>query len=269
MTPSRLRTIVSVVVSVVALCLAVSHVLWPQLKIDTIVLVLLGAALLPWLAPLIGTIEAPGGWKVQFRELQARVKVSEKRSADASVSASRASRTAEAAIGAASAQSEYRAARAEDPGAEIAPPKDPVADPDSVLDGLIARYAEAVSGTGPDRTGELSRIFGSMVAVVPTLTGFDTAAALAGDDPGRRLAAYAGLYARPDPELLQPLATALAAGRDARFAQYWGIRALGLVAEQRDQPAPAAVMAALRGLAAELPDDSDRRAELDRVLASL
>jgi hypothetical protein len=258
---------------VVALCLAVCHVLWPHLKIDTIVLVLLGAALLPWLAPLIGTIEAPGGWKVQFRELQARVKVTEKRSADASVSASRASRTAEAAIGAASAQTGYRprAVRAEERDA-VAPPAlgvEPTSDPEAVLDALCARYAEAVTGSGPDRTGELSRIFGSMVAVVPTTAGFDTAQALAGDDPGRRLAAYAGLYARPDPELLEPLATALATGRDARFAQYWGIRALGLVAEQRELSVPAPVKATLRGLAADLPDDSDRRAELDRVLASL
>lgn len=58
------------VVSLGALLLALSHIIWPQLAIDAIALALIVIAILPWLAPLIKSLELPGGWKVEFQELQ-------------------------------------------------------------------------------------------------------------------------------------------------------------------------------------------------------
>jgi hypothetical protein len=62
----RLRQIVSLG----ALFLALGHLIWPQLAIDAITLALIVIAILPWLAPLIKSLELPGGWKVEFNELQ-------------------------------------------------------------------------------------------------------------------------------------------------------------------------------------------------------
>lgn len=62
----RLRQIVSLG----ALLLALGHLIWPQLAIDAISLALIVIAILPWLAPLVKSLELPGGWKVEFHELQ-------------------------------------------------------------------------------------------------------------------------------------------------------------------------------------------------------
>ena len=58
------------VVSLGALLLALAHIAWPQLAIDAVALALIVIAILPWLAPLVKSLELPGGWKVEFQELQ-------------------------------------------------------------------------------------------------------------------------------------------------------------------------------------------------------
>lgn len=58
------------VVSLGALFLAFAHLIWPSLAIDAITLALIVIAILPWIAPLIKSLELPGGWKVEFQELQ-------------------------------------------------------------------------------------------------------------------------------------------------------------------------------------------------------
>lgn len=58
------------VVTLGALTLALVHLLWPALAIDAITLALLAMALLPWLAPIFKSLEFPGGWKVEFQDLQ-------------------------------------------------------------------------------------------------------------------------------------------------------------------------------------------------------
>jgi hypothetical protein len=57
-------------VSLGALLLALAHIVWPTLAIDAIALALIVIAILPWLAPLVKSLELPGGWKVEFQELQ-------------------------------------------------------------------------------------------------------------------------------------------------------------------------------------------------------
>src|SRR5438270_4136168 len=53
-----------------ALVLVVVHLIWPHVRIDSITLVLLAVALLPWLSPLFKSIELPGGWKFEFQEFK-------------------------------------------------------------------------------------------------------------------------------------------------------------------------------------------------------
>ena len=57
-------------VSLGALLVALAHIIWPRLAIDAVALVLIVIAILPWLAPLVKSLELPGGWKVEFQELQ-------------------------------------------------------------------------------------------------------------------------------------------------------------------------------------------------------
>lgn len=58
------------VVTLGAVLLALAHLVWPTLAIDSITLVLVVIALLPWLAPIFKSLEFPGGWKVEFQDLQ-------------------------------------------------------------------------------------------------------------------------------------------------------------------------------------------------------
>jgi len=57
-------------VSIGALLLALVHFGWPKLAVDAVTLTLVVIAILPWLAPLVKSLELPGGWKIEFRDLQ-------------------------------------------------------------------------------------------------------------------------------------------------------------------------------------------------------
>lgn len=58
------------IVSLGGLVLALVHIIWPKLAIDAVTLALIVIAILPWLAPLVKSLEVPGGWKVEFQDLQ-------------------------------------------------------------------------------------------------------------------------------------------------------------------------------------------------------
>lgn len=57
-------------ISVGAAILILLHLFVPALEIDIITLGLLVVLILPWLSALIKSAEFPGGWKVEFHELQ-------------------------------------------------------------------------------------------------------------------------------------------------------------------------------------------------------
>jgi len=60
-------------VTLAAIAAAGLHALRPtDLAIDRVTVGLLFVAALPWLAEVLSSAEFPGGWKVQFRELQAK-----------------------------------------------------------------------------------------------------------------------------------------------------------------------------------------------------
>ena len=54
-----------------AIALAAAHVAFPGVDIDAVVIALLAIALAPWLAPIIESLELPGGWKIKYRDVQA------------------------------------------------------------------------------------------------------------------------------------------------------------------------------------------------------
>lgn len=61
---------IQVIITSCALAIAGVHLYWPDLKIDSITLTLLIVAVVPWVAQLFKSLELPGGWKIEFQELQ-------------------------------------------------------------------------------------------------------------------------------------------------------------------------------------------------------
>jgi hypothetical protein len=65
-------------IPVVAIALAVVHVLWPSLGIDFITISLIILAFIPWILPALKSMELPGGVKIEFRDVkQATEKVTQ------------------------------------------------------------------------------------------------------------------------------------------------------------------------------------------------
>jgi len=57
-------------ISAVAVALAIAHIGYPSARIDGIILGLIAIALLPWLGSVFKSIELPGGLKVEYPELE-------------------------------------------------------------------------------------------------------------------------------------------------------------------------------------------------------
>lgn len=64
-------------ISVIAVGIAVTHVLWPKVAIDGVTATLLLVGVLPWLQPLFKSVELPGGVMVEFQELEGVTKRAE------------------------------------------------------------------------------------------------------------------------------------------------------------------------------------------------
>lgn len=61
---------IQVAITLSALVLVVIHVVFPHIAIDYITLTLIFIAVIPWLVPLFKSMEFPGGWKVEFQQLE-------------------------------------------------------------------------------------------------------------------------------------------------------------------------------------------------------
>lgn len=59
-----------VIISILVLVLACIRMIYPSLNVDWITIALIAIAIIPWLAPLIKSIELPGVFKVEFKDLK-------------------------------------------------------------------------------------------------------------------------------------------------------------------------------------------------------
>ncbi|HET9875288.1 MAG TPA: hypothetical protein VFQ37_05915 [Mycobacterium sp.] len=236
--------------SIVALIAAVAHMVWPDIKIDTITVLLLVVALVPWLGDLLDSIELPGGWKVKYRALEERQESVERAAAQADARAAEATSTAEVALGAAQTL-------------------EPAAVPATMetVRLLTEEYHRLRAQPRTQaRTSELDRWFGAMVAIVPRVPDFDPGEALRDKDRGIRLAGYAFLYGRPDPAWLDEVVEALVR-EQTPFSQYWAIRTAVELLEHVDLSAvPDSIVTQLQDLLERLPQDTSRHAELATLL---
>jgi hypothetical protein len=240
-------------VSAVAIGAAISHLIWPNAKIDTITVLFVVVALLPWLGSLLESIELPGGWKVKYRSLEERIEQTEQTSTETKAQATEAASTAHAAIGAAGASS--------------------TAWSPATIDTVrqLTKECARLRALPPTqaRTEEMDRLFGVMAAVVPSVPNFDPAAALHADDPDMRLAGCAYLYSVPDPALIQDVVDMLVHEQSA-FNQYWAIMtARALIARVAPDGISSSTVDKLREHMNRLPVGSARRAQLAPLLDAL
>jgi len=61
----------AVTITVFAVGLAVARIVWPSLNIDLVTVVFLVLAAIPWMLPVLKSLEFPGGIKIELRDVQA------------------------------------------------------------------------------------------------------------------------------------------------------------------------------------------------------
>jgi hypothetical protein len=236
-------------ITIIACLVLVGRWFFPQIKVDAVTLGLLVVALLPWLAPIIQSVEVAGVGKIELRDLQEQVE-------DNALTANAALQKAQAATG---------LARSNQLGTR------PTAEVNQRIDDLAREYAEVrrSRAAGFARTSALTDIVSQMIALVPYAEGLDVGRALESGDPGDRLKALCYLYAKPDPAYLDQLIV-VTRNETQPFLQYWGIQAIGAIVAT-GVPVSKTTKSALNDLARIVadPQDPGRAGELRRIVESL
>ena len=61
-------------ITVPALLVAMGHLIFPRVTIDFVTVVLLLIAVVPWIAPIVKSVELPGGFKIQLQDVEEAAK---------------------------------------------------------------------------------------------------------------------------------------------------------------------------------------------------
>ncbi|WP_146067969.1 hypothetical protein [Streptomyces sp. Ru72] len=235
-----------------------AHVIWPDVKIDTITVGLLVVAVVPWLGDVLESIELPGGPRFEFRRLEDRIEAAEARTTRLDQEVDGVAATARVALAAAGS-----AERVDDTADARAA--------QATMERLASEYTRLrrTEAGGPARTAKQERIFADLLRVTPHIPTLDLRTMLASEDPGTRLSAHARLYAVPDATKFDLLVDAVVR-EQLPFIKYWGFNVLDRVVDElgADQ-VPVGVVRRLRACLATLPPGSDEARSLRRVLAKL
>jgi hypothetical protein len=123
--------------------------------------------------------------------------------------------------------------------------------------------------SGPARTSKMTSIMSQMISMLNGVNPppFELSAYLNSEDEGRRLAAYAYLYANPDPALTPNIAATLT--KDKPFAQYWALRTLRRQLLADPEALDLNTRRDLEGLLAALGPGTDRGYELQQLLSGI
>lgn len=193
-----------------ALTVAALHIFVPSVKVDAITVLLLAAAALPWLQPIFRSVKLPGGVEFVLQELKQEIK-------DASGAAQSAERKADLAVSGVGAG----------PPGGLTPR--PYANPNERLQTLSRKYVDirANQVSGSARTQAMAAVVREMIELASSLPELDVVPLLRSKDSGLRLAAYAYLYAAPNPRHFRELVSSVTALEDTPFGQYWGLQAVG------------------------------------------
>jgi hypothetical protein len=241
------------VVTAVALAAVAGHLIWSSLKVDGVVVAMLVIALLPWLGSVFESLELPGGWKLKYREIQQQLEQTHAQSQHAMGAAVSASQKADFALA------------ASEPATGTGTASDQ-------FNELVAKYdlIRATQQSSHARTRKLTQIVAQLVALAREMPDYPWQEAVSSDDRGRRVAAYAWLYARPDAGASRLLARTLTSAReDTDFGQYWNLQALQRCLQLADPDTAATVKPELERFLPSLPPDNPRYHELSDLLQQL
>jgi len=64
------NTELKIAISVCALLVIAARIVWPGIRLDAVTLGLVTIGVLPWFSALIKSAEFPGGWKIEFQDVQ-------------------------------------------------------------------------------------------------------------------------------------------------------------------------------------------------------
>jgi hypothetical protein len=122
--------------------------------------------------------------------------------------------------------------------------------------------------SGEPRTNKMTDIFGQMIKIADSLTNFDVVAALNDTNDGRRLAAYAYLYATRDVKFFDNLIEALIVD-PLPFNQYSAIQALKRIQVRYNRVLTSTQFTNLKRYYDHLVDATDRKYELEKLFPGL
>lgn len=241
-----------VLLTLVAIAVAVGHAIWPGVTIDGITLGLVVLAVLPWLAPIIKSIELPGVGKIELQEMKAQVEELRGQTASASQKADTA--LASKATSLSEARQPVELGSSEQPFLT-----------------LVAKYnyVRRTQKPGGLRTAAMAEIVAEMIALAPSVPSATVVPFMMEDDDGKRLFAYAHSYAVPQPQLLPGLVQSVTKKEDKPFGQYWGIQAIGRVVQAAPEGVDLQIRKSLREFLATLKRGQDRYYELSKIVNSL
>jgi hypothetical protein len=246
-----------IVVPLVALGVAILHSISPDRpKIDAIIVALLVMGLLPWISNLVETLKY-GDLEIKLRKMEAK---------------------AEEAMGAAESARQLIIVQNEDslPGhlegtmAAVSPVGE--GKEMEAMQRLVDDYRQTRKNNPPGdyRTALMTGIIRRMRTLAASIPQSQILPWLNDEDPARRLAAYAFLYARPAFAQVNALVKSVANRNNPPFAQYWGIMALQKIIGSRGQAKVSSeTRAELKALLSRLSRGTDRHYELSRLLQSL
>jgi hypothetical protein len=240
-------------VTAVALAAVAGHLIWSNLKLDGAVVAMLLIALLPWLGSVFDSLELPGGWKLKYREIQQQLEQTHTQSQQAIGAAVSASQKADFALA------------ASEPATGTGTASDQ-------FNELVAKYnlVRATQQSSHARTKTLTQIVAQLVALAREIPDYPWQEAVSSDDRGRRVAAYAWLYARPNADACRLLARTLTSVReDTDFGQYWNLQALQRCLQLADPDTAATLKPELERFLPSLPPNNPRHHELSDLLQQL
>ncbi len=235
-------------ISLLAAILAVIHVWKPEVQVDSITIILLVLCALPWMQPLIKTVELLGV-KIELQELKKQIDEAKGAAASASRQASFAVSAVEPSSGGfPSADMELSAGEA-------------------AIEELAKNYEHirATQRSGNVRTAEMTSIVRDMMELARRLKMLDVYKFLEVGSAGKRLYAYAYIYIWPGQDYLGILVSTITSREDTAFGQYWGLQALSHVVTTASN-IQLEVKERLRMFWNRLPRGTDREYELNKIL---
>jgi len=238
-----------IVVSFFAVLLAAVHVWKPEIRIDSITIVLLVVCTLPWVQPLVKVVELLGV-KIELQEMQKQVD-------EAKGAASSASQKAGLAISAFGVSQTHSSS-----DAVLATVSD-----EATIEELSEEYdnIRATQPSGGARTAEMTSVVRKMMELSQRTRSFDVFKALESRSGGKRLYGYAHIYVWPTSDYLGILVKTITSLEDTPFGQYWGLQALSHVVTKASN-IHLELKERLRAFGNRLPRGSDREYELNRIL---